>query len=141
MSSWKKMLLWTLCSSPTSLFLLIFEWQSLQLTTTVCWGCYKTLRRITSSKRSRWILWEGLLLDVNLLRKERRTRRTRKWCKMLGHLSSVRPRNPSLIRVRQNASTAKSRGTKKEIVLNTLRLCIRTDREKSKLLLDKVIIW
>ena len=85
-------------------------------------------------------MWEGLLLDVDPLRKRRRTRRTKKGYKMLGHPSPVRPRNPSPIRVRQNAFTVKSKGTGRGIVLSTLSLWIGTDRERSKLLLDKIII-
>ena len=83
------------------------------------------------------MLWEGLLLDVDPLRKERRTR---KGCKVLGHPSLVRPRNSSLTRVRRNASTARSRDTERETILSILSLWIRTGREKSKLLLDKVIM-
>ena len=83
---------------------------------------------------------EGLLLDVDPLRKGRRTRRTRKECKVLGHLSLVRSRNSSPTRVRQNVSTARSRSTERGIILNTLPLWIRKGRERSKLLLDKVII-
>ena len=135
------MLFLALYPSPTSLFLLIFEWQSLWSTTTVCWGCCRTLRRITSSTKSRWMLWEDLLLDIDLLRKRKRTRRTRKGCKVLEHPSLVRSKNLSPIRVRWIASTTRNRGTRKEIILSTLPSWIQTDRERSKLLLDKVIIW
>ena len=66
------------------------------------------------------MLWEDLLLDDDLLRKKKRTRRTRKGYKVLENPSPVRPKNSSPTRVRWNASTARSRGTEKEIILNKL---------------------
>ena len=59
------------------------------------------------------MLWEGLFLDIDPLRKERRIKKIRKWCKVLGHPSTVRPRNLNPTRVRWNTSTTRSRGTKK----------------------------
>ena len=66
------------------------------------------------------MLWEDLLLNIDPLKKKKRIRRIRKGYKVLGHPSPVRPKNPNLTRVRQNASTARSRDTEKRIILNTL---------------------
>ena len=61
-----------------------------------------------------------IAVSVHASQRAEEQKEQKKRCKVLGHPSPVRPKNPNPIRVRWNASTARSRGTRREIVLSTL---------------------